>query len=39
MILDIMIGIVAGVAATLACTAMVCGILALVKVTKDFLEG
>lgn len=36
---NIMIGIVAGVAAFLACTAMVCGILALVKVTKDFLEG
>ena len=36
---NIMIGIVAGVAAFSACTAIVCATLAVIKVTKKFLEG
>lgn len=36
---NIIMGIVAGVAVIMACTAMVCGTLVLIKITKDFLEG
>lgn len=36
---NVIIYIVCGVAVILACTAMVCATLALIKVTKEFLEG
>ena len=38
MMVNIIAGIIVGVAAIMACTAMVCGTLALIKVTKEFLE-
>ena len=36
---NIIIGIVAGVAVIMTCTAMVCATLALIKITKEFLEA
>ena len=38
MMVDIIIGIICFIAVIMVCVAMVCATLALIKVTKDYLE-